>query len=290
MRRDDVRHAQYATVLLPTTISAALGPRPSSDDRKDERGFAAASRPPPPSLMEYPLWDHAPCPPPAQRTARTVGGRSNGSQEDAMVRQRRQRRLLPRHEHAPNQGADLRTRGHRGVETGRARLRNAARRFWPEADPLGQRVQFRFTGAQYDAEVVGVVGDVRREGLDAPTTPDVYVLYAQSGFYALTLVVRARPGAPADLQTLKEQIWAVDPLQSIYIAARLDHLIAKTLAERRFNLYLLGGFAPRDAAAHVGERLRSDELRPINERASLPCAWRSAPAAATSSGSCSAKA
>ena len=121
--------------------------------------------------------------------------------------------------------------------------RSAARRFWGEADPLGSRVQFRFTGTAYDAEVVGVIGDVRREALDSPAAAEVFLPYSQSGFYGLTLVVRTAPGSPVNLQTLKEQIWALDPLQSIFNAARLDHLISKTLAGRRFNLFLLGVFA-----------------------------------------------
>ncbi len=67
--------------------------------------------------------------------------------------------------------------------------------------------------------------------------------YTQSGFYAMTLAVRTAPGSPANLQTLKEQIWAIDPLQSVFHAARLDQMISKTLTGRRFNLVLLGGFA-----------------------------------------------
>jgi putative ABC transport system permease protein len=104
-------------------------------------------------------------------------------------------------------------------------------------------VRFRFTGTAYDAEVVGVVGDVRHEGLDSPAAPEVYLPYAQSGFYGLTFVVRTAPGSPADLNALKEQIWAIDPLQPIFDTAHLDQLISKTLTAPRFHLFVLGGFA-----------------------------------------------
>jgi putative ABC transport system permease protein len=119
----------------------------------------------------------------------------------------------------------------------------AAQRFWGQDDPLGSKIQFRFSGIAYDAEVVGVVGDTRHEALDAPAAAEVFIPYVQSGFYALTLVVRTAPGSPANLQALKEQIWAIDPTQSIYHAARLDQQISKTLDGRRFNLVVLGGFA-----------------------------------------------
>ena len=121
--------------------------------------------------------------------------------------------------------------------------RSAAQRFWPHSDPVGSKVQFRFSGTAYDAEVIGVVGDVQHEALDLPAPAEVFVPYSQSGFYGLTLVVRTAPGSPANLQALKEQIWALDPLQSIFNTSTLELLISKTLIGPRFNLFVLGGFA-----------------------------------------------
>lgn len=121
--------------------------------------------------------------------------------------------------------------------------RAAAQRFFHGRTPLGSRVRLRFNGLDHDAEVVGIVGDVRHESLDAPAAPEVFLPYAQSGFYGLTLVVRAVPGASPPPQALKAQVWALDPQQAIYDTARLDDLIAKTLVGRRFNLVVLGSFA-----------------------------------------------
>jgi putative ABC transport system permease protein len=121
--------------------------------------------------------------------------------------------------------------------------RSTAQQFWPHSDAVGSKVKFRFAGTAYDAEVVGVVDDVRHEALDRPAAAEVFVPYSRSGFYGLTLVVRTAPGSPANLQALKEQIWALDPLQSIFHTGRLDHLISNTLIARRFALFLLGGFA-----------------------------------------------
>ena len=120
---------------------------------------------------------------------------------------------------------------------------SAARRFWPGTDPIGSRIRFRFTGRNYDAEVIGIVGDVRHEALDRPAAAEVFLPYAQSGFYGLTIVARTRPGSPPVLQAMREQVWALDPLQSIFNSSRLEQLIAKTLRGHRFNLFVLGGFA-----------------------------------------------
>ncbi len=121
--------------------------------------------------------------------------------------------------------------------------RNAAQQFWPGADPLGSRVRFRFAGMNYDAEVVGVVGEVRHEALDRPAAPELFVPYPQSGFYALTVVARTAPGSPTTLQALKEQIWAIDRRQSIFRTATLDDWVSQSLTGRRFSLFLIGGFA-----------------------------------------------
>src|SRR4029450_8390404 len=105
------------------------------------------------------------------------------------------------------------------------------------------RVGFKFCGQAFDAEVVGVVVDLRHEALDAPAAAELFLPYAQSGFRALTFVVRTAPDSPADLRMLKEQIWALDPLQTIFSAASLEQLVSKTLSQQRFNLVVLGGFA-----------------------------------------------
>ena len=121
--------------------------------------------------------------------------------------------------------------------------RRTARQFWKGADPIGSRVRFQFSGKSFDAEVVGVVGDLRHEALDAPAAAEVFLPYVQSGFRALTFVVRTAPDSPADLRILKEQIWALDPLQTIFSAASLERLVWQTLSQQRFNLVVLGGFA-----------------------------------------------
>jgi putative ABC transport system permease protein len=121
--------------------------------------------------------------------------------------------------------------------------RHAAQQFWPGSDPIGSTVRFQFAQVNYDAEVVGIVGDVRHDALDRPARAELFLPYSQSGFYALTVVVRAGPGSPITLQALKQQIWALDPLQTVFHAGMLDDQISWTLVGRRFSLFLLGGFA-----------------------------------------------
>jgi putative ABC transport system permease protein len=120
---------------------------------------------------------------------------------------------------------------------------SAAKQFWPDADPVGATVGFQLIGRRYEARVVGVVGDVRHETLDRPARAELFLPHAQSGFGSMSVVVRAAPGSPVTIRMLKEQVWALDPVLSIYSSGTLDRLVSKTLTGRRFNLFLLGGFA-----------------------------------------------
>jgi putative ABC transport system permease protein len=121
--------------------------------------------------------------------------------------------------------------------------RSVAEKFWAGLEPVGSRVRFQFAGVNYDAEVVGVVGEMRHDALDRPARAELFFPYSQSGFRTLTVVVRTAPGSSTTIQAFKEQIWAVDPLQTIFDATMLDDLISWTLVERRFGLLLFGGFA-----------------------------------------------
>jgi putative ABC transport system permease protein len=121
--------------------------------------------------------------------------------------------------------------------------RNAAQQYWPGSDPIGSRVRFRFDRTDYEAEVVGVAGEVRHDALDSPAPAELFLPYSQSGFRSLTVVVRTATGSSTTLQALKEQIWTLDPLQAIFHSDTLDDLVSWTLVGRRFSLFLLGSFA-----------------------------------------------
>ena len=57
------------------------------------------------------------------------------------------------------------------------------------------------------------------------------------------VVARTDSDPAAYLEPMQEEVWALDPMQTVYRAATLDELLAKSVATRRFNLWLLGTFA-----------------------------------------------
>jgi putative ABC transport system permease protein len=121
--------------------------------------------------------------------------------------------------------------------------RAAARKHWPDGNPIGAKVTFRFHGTPYEAEVVGIVGDARHDALDQPTRPELYLAHPQAPTGSMTFVVRSRPDSPVTMEDLKKQVWALDPLEPFYRTATLEALVSRTLVGRRFSLVLLAGFA-----------------------------------------------
>jgi putative ABC transport system permease protein len=118
-----------------------------------------------------------------------------------------------------------------------------AQRFWPGADPIGSRLSLRWLGRDLAVEVVGIVGDLRHEGLDRAARPTLFLPHAQSPFGGMTFVVRTAGDPALVLDAAKQRIWAIDPLQTIYSASTVQAWIDRTLGERRFSMLLVSAFA-----------------------------------------------
>jgi putative ABC transport system permease protein len=118
-----------------------------------------------------------------------------------------------------------------------------AARYFSGRDPVGRRLTMRVEGKPVDLEIVGVVGAQRHERLDAPPRAEIIRPFAQSPSGSMTLVARtATPPGPF-IESAKQAIWAVDPLQTFHRTASLDELVGRTVSARRFALIVLTGFA-----------------------------------------------
>lgn len=122
----------------------------------------------------------------------------------------------------------------------------AASRFWPAGvSPLGRGLTMEDWGVPHRAEVIGIVGDIHQAGLEAAVRPAVYYPLAQFPETMLrqSVVIRT-PGDPlAVVGAVREQIRAEDSDQPIASVRPLDDVLAGAVAQRRFNLLLIGSFA-----------------------------------------------
>jgi putative ABC transport system permease protein len=117
------------------------------------------------------------------------------------------------------------------------------KRYFPNEDAIGKRIIFDGPN-KIPREIVGVVGDIRRKGLDAEVQPEMYVPYAQKPERRLNLVIRTEAGDPSQLlPAVRAEVKAFDPKQIIWRTQTLEGLLGTSVAPRRFNMFLLGIFA-----------------------------------------------
>ena len=113
--------------------------------------------------------------------------------------------------------------------------------------PLGARLRWAREGAVRWLTIVGVVGDVAEEPLDRTARPTIYVPFEQETLAFKrwsTLVVRSSLADPRALAaSIKQAVWAADPLLPVTRLRLLDEALAGSLAQRRFTLLVLTLFA-----------------------------------------------
>jgi putative ABC transport system permease protein len=125
---------------------------------------------------------------------------------------------------------------------------SAVQRFWPGRDPIGERISVG--DPRRWMEIVGVVGDIKHQGLDSDAVPEVYMPFQQE-FTALgaglmrglSVVVRTSADAASLAPMLRSAVAGVDADQPIGVIQPMTDLIAQSIAPRRLNLLLLSVFA-----------------------------------------------
>jgi predicted permease len=133
----------------------------------------------------------------------------------------------------------------------------AAKQFWPGEDPIGQRINVgapflpEFTDPQ-PRQIVGIVRDVRENGLDEDAPPIVYVPLSQAPTGILSMIVRLMPVSlvvktdrevPNLAANVQKEVWAVDPQQPVNDVRMMDEVVSRSLGRQRFAAVLLGGLA-----------------------------------------------
>ena len=120
-----------------------------------------------------------------------------------------------------------------------------ARRSWPGQDPVGRR----FKLGPRDSEdawytVVGVVGDMRRQGLEREALPQICESLAQNPPQTADLFIRTSSDDPlAMAAALRAAVRRVDKNAPIYGVVPLEQQLGTYLTQRRFQTSLLAGFS-----------------------------------------------
>ena len=123
--------------------------------------------------------------------------------------------------------------------------REAARRYFPDGDAIGQRISF--FGPTY-REVVGIVANERFQGLRADAPPAMYTTLYQTPPRGgkLTVIVRADASPLSLVDAVRDAIRRVDPMLPVFNVATMEDTLADAVARERFAstvLLMFGGVA-----------------------------------------------
>jgi predicted permease len=116
-----------------------------------------------------------------------------------------------------------------------------ARRFFPDVDPVGQRIKFQDWPS---LDIVGVAGDTRTRELDGDIRPAVYLPFEMTtdGFGALTYAVRA-PETPDMMAAVRRAATALDPSAVVFDATWMEPLLARSVVTPKLYSATGAGFA-----------------------------------------------
>lgn len=119
-----------------------------------------------------------------------------------------------------------------------------ARTLFPGQEPVGRRL--RVINPEYANEwrtIVGVVGDIRYQGFDGEVQPAIYAPFAQTTFPWLYMMVRTAGHQAAPVGAIRELVRRVDPRLTPVGFRQMNDVVAGTVAEPRFSMWLVSGFA-----------------------------------------------
>jgi predicted permease len=122
--------------------------------------------------------------------------------------------------------------------------RTLADRYYPNGDAVGRR--FRIGGAERPTNqwmrVVGIVGDVKYNGLAEPVDPAFYLPFQQESWSSQYVVVRAAVDPSSLTGSLNEAVWSIDRELPLARVRTMERLMGEASADSRFRAYLLGAF------------------------------------------------
>jgi macrolide transport system ATP-binding/permease protein len=120
-----------------------------------------------------------------------------------------------------------------------------ARKFFPDEDPIGQRIEDDEGGKPSTWEIVGIVEDVHEGPLDAVTWPTEYFPISQTADHYFSVAVRTRQDAAALLPELVHTLHQIDPRLGVSNEMTMNEQIDATQMAllHQFSAWLVSGFA-----------------------------------------------
>jgi putative ABC transport system permease protein len=120
---------------------------------------------------------------------------------------------------------------------------STARKYWPTQDPLDRRVRFGKDPTTPWTTVVGIVKDIKSDGLDIDGVPHIYVSTYQDSTKRMSVVLRTSMPANQLEPLIRHEIQEIDSGLPVFNISSMNDVLDRSLATRRFSANLVGGFA-----------------------------------------------
>lgn len=118
-----------------------------------------------------------------------------------------------------------------------------ARQYFPGEDALGQKVRISMRGQNDFSEIIGVVGDVKREGLDTVSQAASYWPDAELPFSSMMLAVRTDGDPLAKVPAIRGIVQRMDSDLPLSDIATMDQAVGDSVARQHFSAVLVSIFA-----------------------------------------------
>jgi putative ABC transport system permease protein len=120
---------------------------------------------------------------------------------------------------------------------------STARRYWGTSDPLGRRLRFpQFPNVPW-LSIVGVIKDIKHDGLEVDGVPHIYVSMYQRQSRVMSIVLRTSLPASILEPQIRREVQSVDPGLPLFNVRSMRDVMDDSLASRRFSSSLVGAFA-----------------------------------------------
>ena len=119
------------------------------------------------------------------------------------------------------------------------------RRFWPNENPIGKQIEYgNMDSDLHLLNIVGVVGDIRDNGMDRDPRPTVYTNYLQRPLATseFSIVVRGRGDISGMMAAMRREARALNPEMPIQFET-ISQIVSTSLDNRRFSMVMVGFFA-----------------------------------------------
>jgi predicted permease len=118
-----------------------------------------------------------------------------------------------------------------------------AKTYWPNQNPIGQRLTQGLDPTRTEREIVGVVGNVCQSSLTDDPAPALVVPLDQLPYNLLFLITRTKAEPLSMTSVVLGSLQKVDRDQPVYDVKTMDQVVRDSNTQRSFNMFLLSSFA-----------------------------------------------